>query len=233
MRSSDMVPGTFLFRLIKAYREFEGRFLILFVLLLATVLALPYVSDIRRVLTVAFVAIPLGGIYASAYSKRSLVIAVIVGIPAILTSMAHNLGVHIVSDVLAGASAVLFYGFTAVTVLNFILRQRTITADTIYGALSVYMLLAFTWAFGYMTIEAATTGSFYVNPEFHPGGVMRIVDSVYFSFVTLTTLGYGDILPVTPQARIIAAMEAVCGVLFTATLIASLVGRLAVRKSEQ
>jgi voltage-gated potassium channel Kch len=220
------------FPLIKAYRDFEGRFLLLFVLLALTVLASPKIADRRILVTIAFVAIPLAGIYASGYSRRRMIVAICIAIPAIATQIAANLAIGPVEETLASVSGAAFYGFTAVTVLEYVLRQKTVTPDTVYGALSVYLLLAFTWAFGYMTIGHITPGSFNVNTPYDVGDSLRRADYLYFSFVTLTTLGYGDIVPVTASARTVAITEAVCGVLFTTTLVASLVGRLITSRAE-
>jgi voltage-gated potassium channel Kch len=130
---------------------------------------------------------------------------------------------------LASASAIAFYLFTAASILVFVLKQHEITADTVYGALSVYLLIGITWSFAYTMIEHLAPGSFYIDPSLDTDGILERADFYYYSFVTLTTLGYGDILPITAQSRSLAALEAVCGVLYTATLVASLVGRLSSR----
>jgi hypothetical protein len=214
---------------LKAFRSYESRFFTLFALLLLAMLSLPYMAKVRALPTIAFIAIPLAGIYASSYTKRRLILAIILGIPAILTSAAVNLQTGLIPAAVAHISAAAFYGLTAASILEFVLREERIRADTIYGAMSVYLLIAFTWGFAYMTIDTINPGSFYFNPAHFADGVLEAGDYVYFSFVTLTTLGYGDMVPIKEHARVAAVTEAVCGVLFTATLIAGLVGRLGTR----
>ncbi len=192
-------------------------------------LLLPYAQGHRVLMTVLFLAIPLAGVYAASYNKRALVIAIILVIPAIVTGTDLNLDTQLFAAWLSHVSAVAFYGFTTTVVLAHVLRQKTITADTIYGALSVYLLLGITWAFAFAAVDDLSPGSFFIDIAYDTDGVLERVDFFYYSFVTLTTLGYGDILPLTAQARMLAALEAVCGVLFTATLIASLMGRLRYR----
>ena len=216
-------------RLLRAYRKYEGRFLLQFVLLVLTMFLLPYAQGHRALMTILFLAIPLAGVYAASYNRRALVIAIILVIPAIVTGTALNLDTQLFAVWLSYLSAVAFYGFTTTVVLTYVLRQKTITADTIYGALSVYLLLGMTWAFAFAAVDNFSPGSFFIDTAYNPDGMLGQVDFFYYSFVTLTTLGYGDILPLTAQARMLAVLEAVCGVLFTATLIASLMGRLRYR----
>jgi len=127
----------------------------------------------------------------------------------------------------------LFLGFTAVVVLRQTLGSAAVTADTIAGAICFYLLLGVIWALIYALVEIAHPGSFLdggrpVGPDGHHSLVPELL---YLSLVTLSTLGYGDILPVTPQARMLAALEAIIGPLYLAVLIARLVGLAASRPS--
>jgi hypothetical protein len=192
-------------------------------------LLLPYIQGHPVPTVILFVAIPLAGVYAASYNKRALVIASILVIPAIVTGADHNLDTNLFAAWLSHVSDVAFYGFTTTVVLAHVLRHKAITANTIYGALSVYLLLGITWAFAFAAVDNLSPGSFFIDTAYDADGVLDRVDLFYYSFVTLTTLGYGDILPLTAQARMLAVLEAVCGVLFTATLVASLVGRLRYR----
>jgi hypothetical protein len=104
----------------------------------------------------------------------------------------------------------------ALILLN-LLRAKEVSANTIFGAVSVYLLLGTLFAIIYALIERLMPGSFFIEPA-------RTLDFVYFSFSTLTTLGYGDITPVAPHARIATSMQAIIGVLYTAILISRFVG---------
>ena len=96
------------------------------------------------------------------------------------------------------------------------------TRDKLYGAAAAYLLLGLAFASLYVLIYEIQPDWFVVG-----GPVETASDSfssfVYFSFATLTTLGYGDILPLTDIPRSIAALEAVCGVLYVAVLVSRLV----------
>lgn len=122
------------------------------------------------------------------------------------------------------ASMLSICGFLVVAI-SFTLRQvvfgTEINANRMVGAICVFLLLGIIWSFAYALLELAAPNSFKgFSPEFGPG-----IDSswLYFSFVTLTTLGYGDISPVSAMARTLAYMQAVAGQFYIAVLVAGLV----------
>jgi len=215
-----------MFRLLQRFKKYEGRFLILFGMLVLILLLTPYISNEPYLIAALFIATPLAGVHAASYNRRNMIVAVILLVPAVVLGTTHNIGASNLEAWIYHLSATAFYGYTAVIVVNNVLRQKNITPNTIYGALSAYLLLGLTWSFAYAAIEGLSPGSFYVDPAYDADGVLERRDFLYYSFVTLTTLGYGDILPLSAKARSMAALEAICGVLYTATLVASLVGRM-------
>ena len=118
----------------------------------------------------------------------------------------------------------MFLAYALVTLLLAVLRAETVTLDTIYGALSVYLLIAFVWGVAYMLLEALHPGTLAMDSTRHPNHQMDWSDCMYYSFATLTSLGYGDIAPVLPHSRSLSILEAVSGVMYVAGLIARLVG---------
>src|SRR5262245_10238163 len=126
-----------------------------------------------------------------------------------------------------------FFGFTAVVVLRQTLGGAAVTVDTIAGAICFYLLLGVIWAIIYALIELAHPGSFLDGgrPVASAGHHSLVPELLYLSLVTLSTLGYGDILPVNPHARMLAALEGIIGPLYLAVLIARLVGLAASRPS--
>jgi voltage-gated potassium channel Kch len=97
-----------------------------------------------------------------------------------------------------------------------------IDGNKIVGAICIYMLLGLIWAFLYLFVAEAVPGAFNGLPQ--APWLENFAAAVYFSFVTITTLGYGDISPVLPLARFLVLMEAIVGVFYMAILVASLVG---------
>ncbi len=98
-----------------------------------------------------------------------------------------------------------------------ILRQRTVTTQTLYAAGAVYLMLGLGFGALYQAIDRITTGPLLNAAEVSSEQIN------YFSFVTLTTLGYGDITPVTSTGRALVVIESLIGQLFLATLVARLV----------
>ncbi len=97
-----------------------------------------------------------------------------------------------------------------------------ITGNDIVGAFCIYMLLGLIWAILYLFIAEAVPGAF--NGMQQAPWLDNFSTAVYYSFVTITTLGYGDISPALPLARFLVSMEAIIGVFYMAVLVASLIG---------
>jgi voltage-gated potassium channel len=105
---------------------------------------------------------------------------------------------------------------------NHILFSGRITANKIVGSLCIYLLIGVLWGLIYIFIAIIFVEAFHGDIPFNE--YSRMWDYLYFSFVTLTTLGYGDITPTLPFVRSLAYLEAICGQFYLAILVASLVG---------
>ena len=115
-----------------------------------------------------------------------------------------------------------FFTWMTWMVAHQVLFTGAIDTNKIVGAICIYMLLGLIWAMLYLLIAEAIPDSF--NGVSHAPWLDNFATAVYFSFVTITTLGYGDISPATPLARFLVYMEAIVGVFYMAILVASLIG---------
>jgi hypothetical protein len=107
-------------------------------------------------------------------------------------------------------------------VIEHVFRKGPITGDRIRGAIVAYLLLGLVWGFAYMLVDYAWPGSLNLGPPM--ADLMHTRQSLaYFSFITLTTVGYGDMTPIHPVARTLAISEALVGQLYPAILIGRLV----------
>lgn len=131
----------------------------------------------------------------------------------------------------------LFISFVTLSQLRNVLKQREVTGETICMAVSVYLLFGFSWGFLYAVI-------FQVHPEFfgglpaaQPGDPLEFLHLFpvlgYFSLTNLSTIGFGDITPLTPQARYAAVAEGITGQFYLAILVARLVGLQMTRSAAQ
>lgn len=123
---------------------------------------------------------------------------------------------------------VVFDGVLVIALLRFVFVEvHRLSSAVLYAAISAYILLGYMFAPLYLCLETltqATTGASAFLVGYAPEAVLTWQKFVYYSFVTLATLGYGDILPITSTAQALAAAEAVIGVLYVAILVGRLVG---------
>jgi hypothetical protein len=121
-----------------------------------------------------------------------------------------------------GLASAIPVGILVLLILRRVFQEGPITRQRIEGAIAVYLLVAVLWAELYQLLEGLKPGSFQL-PSASGDLSDRFSPLLYFSFITLTTLGYGDIVPVDPAARSLAMVEALIGQLYPAILIARLV----------
>jgi len=124
----------------------------------------------------------------------------------------------------ADCLALFFLMLLAFLILSQVLREGETTSQRIMGGVAAYLLLGLTWYLAYHLVAIGIPGAFsFQGPSASGNGESLPSQLFYFSFVTLTTLGYGDIVAVHPLARMLVILEGVTGQLFPAILIARLV----------
>jgi len=122
--------------------------------------------------------------------------------------------------------AACIFAFALYRILRAILASQA-SADAIFGAVCGYLLLGIIWALLYRAVDTACPGSFALSATSKTAATRESIDRgvlSYYSFITLSTVGYGDVTPLTPLARTLAWIEAVAGQFYLATLVAGLVG---------
>lgn len=188
----------------------------------------PIIGDALRltILLEIFLLVALvGGVLPSIADRRGLLVTTVLALLFLLTRWSGILLDIMDLIPLSAIFAVAFFGYVTVVLIRHIfLSSDHVDADLIYGAISVYLLIGVTFGFAYVCLNALAPGSFNgVETEItKPQEVVR--DFNYFSFVTLTTLGYGDITPQSHQAGVLAYLEAIIGQVYLTVLVARLVG---------
>jgi hypothetical protein len=163
-------------------------------------------------------------------SRRHRAVAVLLGVPTVVAQWTGYVVPGLPSEPLAiwfHVFASLFLGFMVIEILKTIHEKPAISSDSLAGAFGGYLLAGAVFSHVYCVLEILAPGSFRVSADFAAGitePVMRHLLLNYFSFMTLTTVGYGDITPVTQPARSLAALEAVVGQFYIAVIMAELIG---------
>jgi voltage-gated potassium channel len=153
---------------------------------------------------------------------------------AILSISSHFLTASAQNVSVSTGHAIAAFFFVVVTgkIVASIFASRELTLDSIFGAICGYLLLGVAWALMYTMLHAASPDSFQISetirPHFDQGEYSRTV-FIYYSFVTLTTVGYGDVTPLSIPARTLSWVEAVAGQLYLAVLVTGLIGALVTR----
>jgi hypothetical protein len=165
----------------------------------------------------------ISGLLAMQHERLLLGIAILLGAPVLIARLAAALLPSDTSPLVAVLIPISFFAFFVVFLLRAVVTADEVTSDVIAGALSVYLLLGVTWSLFYQGLAMVDPSAFNVGSAIAAAGPLDRMDFVYYSFITLATVGYGDITPVAPLAQSFAYAEAVIGVLYVAVLVARLV----------
>ena len=177
-----------------------------------------------------FFSLLIGAVLLLVFEEREhRRIALVLGLAAFLGIwLSHGFGGLAGRGLLVGTHllAVGFFAFALYGILRAIFAKQA-SGDAIFGAVCGYILLGIIWSLLYSAVETASPGSFDLPAPRGPNAVAARPDrSVlsYYSFITLATVGYGDVTPTTPLARTLAWMEAITAQFYLAILVAGLVG---------
>ena len=213
-------------RLLRRETGDQKRFTSLLWSLIILFLAYPVVGylGLTRFWSLLLIAELLFAVFSVSEGTRSLKIAAVLVTPAVLGELSFFFLESRESHWFSAISVVVFLSYVIFVVYkSSVFGKGKITADRTAGAIAVYLLLGLLWALLYGLISATDPESFKGLAPFtlEESGAQQ--DFIYFSFVTLTTLGYGDMSPVSSLAKTLAWFEAVVGQLFLAVTIARLI----------
>lgn len=215
----------------------ENKFALLFISVLTLILAMPFMSgNLLIIVPFIFIILMLGVLRTLSLSKPLMIGCAAVGVLAtILRFMAVFVATpagdsQIVTNLTLGALTCycIFLGTSILGLLSGILGRHEITHDTIRGSLSVYLLLGILFALLYRIVYILKPSEFAASIE--PG---MIPEFLYFSFTTLTTLGYGDISPLGPISRSLTTLETITGPVFLTILVSRLVAHYVSRLNNE
>lgn len=194
----------------------------------------PFVEEIEGgelIVSILFSLVLLSAVLAVAQRKGILVIAVVLAIPAIAGRWANHFRPDVVPPMVFLTAGLILIAFVVANLLRFVLRAPSVNVEVLCASIAAYLMLGLMWTMAYWLVDQLTPGGAF---SFNTNGGARSINGFngfYFSFITLSTVGYGDITPVSRIARWLAAMEAMTGLLYVAVLIARLVSLYSSPKS--
>jgi hypothetical protein len=204
--------------------RFSGvQFLSAFLLLIVTG---PLIDDLEYGILIESVLITLvlfSALLAIGGRRSTLVLGSVLVIPALAGKWVNYFRPDLAPPEIFLGAGVLFIGYVVLHLFTFILRAPRVNMEVLCTAVANYLMLGLLWAFGYTLVAGVNPDAFVVTYGTTAGHVMKGVNSMYFSFATLCTIGYGDIVPVSNVARMLAILEAVAGMFYMTMLIARLV----------
>jgi hypothetical protein len=200
-------------------------FFLAFLVLTTTILPTITLSQLGRLaVSLAFALTTILGAFATIRHRTVTFIVVAVTVGTFATDVIVEFNV---SHGLAAVDTTMKVACLAILVfmtLRRTLRPGRVTRYRVVGGIAGYLLIGFAWAFGYQLLEQTIPDAIHFEGGAADNFSKQPNELIYFSFVTLTTVGYGDVQPVHPVARSLAVAEALVGQLYLAILISSLVG---------
>lgn len=191
--------------------------------LVLMLVATPFVEDLKQgqfYEAVLFTLVMCTGLTASGSRRRLTVTLVSFPLAAIWMNELWPRTCPALTFILPGMA---FLVVVTASLLRFVLRAKRVDAEVLCAGISVYLIFGLLWGLAYTLVAQVNPNAFSFST---PSGIeapMSGFTSIYFSFTTLATLGYGDITPVTNVARMLAMIEAMTGTLFVGVMIARLV----------
>ena len=155
---------------------------------------------------------------------RSRLAAILLAVPATIAAalVGSEFNEPVAAYLLIFTAA--FFILATIQLLNKIVRDQVVTTDTLYGAACIYLLIGITWALFYAILSWWQPNTLSYPAAGLPASLVGgWPNHVYFSFMTLATVGYGDIIPATPIARSMVILEVISGVFYVALLVGRLV----------
>jgi hypothetical protein len=204
-------------------RPHPTRVMILLISTILLIALLPFSAYLPRLIDIVQVVMIASAVLVCSTSRTTFGIALALGVPAGLFGLIGSFPKMTVASRLEAGFTVMLFFYVVALMIRRIFRTRVVTRETIGLAVSAYMLVGVVWAICYVTLELVYPGSFRFTESSAPSTFWA--ELYYFSFVTLTTLGYGDVVPTSPMARSLAILEAITGLMFLGILVARLLGR--------
>ena len=177
----------------------------------------------------------LTAIFSCRHLKKVKLAEIYLAIPTVLLCWIDLWWSHPVLLVLTSSLSVLFTFLCAISIIHDILKAPLVSFETLKGAISAYFLIAFGFAYLFWVIEYITPETFSINQKIIPAlhYAEYVSEMLYFSFVTLLTIGYGDIVPTKDIGQTAVVIEGIIGQFYVAILVARLVALYSITSQQE
>lgn len=186
----------------------------------------PFVDELKYGQTIDSVLITLvlvSGVLAVGRSHRTLWLAAALMLPSVAAKWITHFRPDLLPEAVHNAAALVFIIFVEFQLLHFILRAPRVNSEVLCAGISGYLLLGVLWMSAFLLVSRLNPAAFAFNIGPMSTHGLTEFDAYYFSFITLSTVGYGDITPLSNGARTLAMTEAMAGTIYIAVLISRLV----------
>ena len=201
------------------------RYAYLLAALALLIIGRPFLPDFGRNLVIAMLGLSLiTAAVTSAARQYQVWVGIALTAAIVVASLMPQNSAYFDPNLVSPGLGIVYWALTAFLILRRILvRTDRITGDTINGAICVYLLLGLIWCHAYALLDAIEPGSFQLGGVADAAVGHSFERFIGFSFITLTTVGYGNVIPLTARAEALAIAEAVTGQLYLAVLLARFV----------
>ncbi|MDF7800861.1 potassium channel family protein [Pontiellaceae bacterium B1224] len=207
----------------------KGRFSLLLINMVGLFFLVPLIGTSQKAIDQIFgwfsIAVLISCLRAIARSRHFFIFMIFMTVINVILSsselLVHNEGTPFLMVVLGFKIA--YFILIFMSIMHFVLNNDDVTGDKICGAISAYLLMGVIWSFVYTVFYHMDPDSFSVPQEWLSTHTINSYWSIYFSFTTLTTLGYGDITPTKPLTQSYAVMQAALGQIFLGVIVARLI----------
>jgi ion channel len=208
-------------------------FLLLLISLLLMLVVSPYLKEypflnVDNILLNPFLStIFVTSLYLVTDNRRFFIIGILILIPVLVINTRFYFDKTSINPLISSFVYIVFFSYTSLFLCRFLIKSKTVSINVLYAAVCLYLFIAIIWSFIYVATYHSLDGAFSFSENLiKHADIDHNSTSLfsYFSFVTMTTLGYGDITPIHPIARAWVAVQSILGQLYLAIVMARLVG---------
>ncbi|MDA3946518.1 MAG: ion channel [Helicobacteraceae bacterium] len=206
---------------------------ILFFSLAGVLFLLPFVNAmplLRFALVGQYTFVMFYLVFSSRHTRSLYLLDIFFVVPTLLATWLDSIYQNNYTFVASYGAMVIFFLYLLYLIVVEMIHTHKVTNNTVFGAINIYLIAGLIWAYGFMLLHHFNGAAFEMPT--YGAAAKEVVEFTYYSYTTLTTLGYGDIVPKSSEARMLSVMEAVFGQLYLAIVIAKMVS-ISWRPSEQ